>query len=255
MPDKNLKKAGISSAERILDNSSFPEAYRRGSWDFYGRDFFVSPDVLIPRPETEQLADIVLKLFGKTKLPGVKPPEAKIKAGDSKEYDGAPRILDVGTGSGCIAVTLKLELPEVAMFASDISEVALGVARKNAEKLGAEVNFFESDLLSKISSAERIPDSFEVIVANLPYVDRSWRWLQEPESAGLKYEPELALYAEDGGLELIFRLIREAKNRTKYLVLEADPCQHARIIEFAERQGFSVIEKQGFQLLFVFGEN
>lgn len=242
------------------DKTGFPEAYERGLQDFYGRDFLVSRDVLIPRPETEQLVDIILGLFGKTKLPGVKPPEAKIVSGSLKDYGGAPRILDVGTGSGCIAITLKLELPEAAVFATDISETALKVAEKNAEKFGAKVEFFQGDLLSGlgrnnggksgISSALQIPDNFEVIVANLPYVDRDWEWLSKTESAGLKYEPELALYAEDGGLELIFRLIREAKGRMKYLVLEADPCQHERIAEFAEKEGFRLTKKRGFGLLF-----
>lgn len=241
----------------MSDKTGFPEAYERGSQDFYGRDFLVSRDVLIPRPETEQLVDIILGLFGKTKLPGVKPPEAKIAPGLSGDM---PRILDVGTGSGCIAVTLKLELPEAEVFATDISETALKVAEKNAEKFGAKVEFFQGDLLSglernnrgksEISSALQIPDNFEVIVANLPYVDRDWEWLSKTESAGLKYEPELALYAEDGGLELIFRLIREAKGRTKYLVLEADPCQHERIAEFAEKERFRLMEKRGFGLLF-----
>ena len=241
----------------MSDKAGFPEAYERGSQDFYGRDFLVSRDVLIPRPETEQLVDIILGLFGKTKLPGVKPPEAKIAPGVSGDMS---RVLDVGTGSGCIAVTLKLELPEAEVFATDISETALKVAEKNAEKFSAKVEFFQGDLLSGlgrnnggksgISSALQIPDNFEVIVANLPYVDRDWEWLSKTESAGLKYEPELALYAEDGGLELIFRLIREAKGRTKYLVLEADPCQHERIAEFAEKERFRLMEKRGFGLLF-----
>ena len=228
----------------MSDKAGFPEAYERGSQDFYGRDFLVSRDVLIPRPETEQLVDIILGLFGKTKLPGVKPPEAKIALGVSGDMS---RVLDVGTGSGCIAITLKLELPEAAVFATDISETALKVARENAEKLGLrerEIGFFRSNLLQAVGG------DFEVIVANLPYVDRDWEWLSKTESAGLKYEPELALYAEDGGLELIFRLIREAKGRTKYFVLEADPCQHERIAEFAEKERFRLMEKRGFGLLF-----
>ena len=230
-------------------SDNIPEAYKRGVCDFYGREFFVSRDTLIPRPETELAVDIVLGLFGKTKLPGVRPPKAKISSGDLEEYGGAPRILDVGTGTGCLGITLKLEIPEAAVFLSDISESALMVARKNAKKLGANVGFIKSDLLKNIGG------EFEVIVANLPYVDRNWEWLKEPESAGLKYEPGLALFAEGGGLELIFRLIREAKGRTKYLVLEADPCQHERIVEFASRQGFEKIETRGFQLVFVFGES
>ena len=97
--------------------------------DFYGRDFIITPDVLIPRPETEQMVDMVLSLAGKPYLPGVKPDRAVLAEDLS--------ILDIGTGSGCIAVTLKLELPKAKLVASDISDKALAVARENAERLKA----------------------------------------------------------------------------------------------------------------------
>ena len=82
--------------------------------DFYGRDFIVNPDVLIPRPETEQMIDMVLSLVGESFLPGVKPSEARLPK--------TIKILDVGTGSGCVAITLKLEIPEATLEATDVSE-------------------------------------------------------------------------------------------------------------------------------------
>ena len=95
--------------------------------NFYGQDFIISPDVLIPRPETEQLVDLVLSLAGKPYLPGMLPSDRKLPK--------SPTILDVGTGSGCIAITLALKIPHAKIFASDISEAALDIARQNRQKL------------------------------------------------------------------------------------------------------------------------
>lgn len=209
-----------------------PLAYQIGRQDFYGRDFFVTPDVLIPRPETEQLIDAVLNLAGKPYLPGVLPSARKLPKN--------PKILDVGTGSGCIAITLKLELPEADVSAVDFSEKPLLIARKNAKTLGAKITFKKSDLLEKIDFA---PD---LIIANLPYVDTSWDWL---DKISLSYEPETALYAEDGGLSLIKKLIdQSAQKKVPYLVLEADPSQHNRIIAYAKNH--QLLEIRGFCLSF-----
>ena len=200
--------------------------------DFYGRDFKITPDVLIPRPETEQIIDTVLNLVGKPFLPGVKPSKAKLPEDIT--------IVDVGTGSGCIATTLKLEVPQAKVVATDISEAALAVARNNAERLGANVIFRKSDLLEEIDFT---PD---LVVANLPYVDENWDWI---DKEALSKEPALALYAKDGGLELIFKLIDQATQRgIKHLVLEADPCQHERIIDYASKKGLVHHETRGFIL-------
>ena len=96
--------------------------------DFYGLEFYVNGDVLTPRPETEQLIDTVLDLCGKPFLPGVRPNPPKLNSKNLK-------ILDVGTGSGCIAVTLKKFLPDADIYASDVSEIALKIAQKNARCL------------------------------------------------------------------------------------------------------------------------
>lgn len=220
-------------------NENWPKAYKDGRQDFYGRDFIVTPDVLIPRPETEMLVDMVLNLAGKAFLPGVKPAVARLPEN--------LKILDVGTGSGCIAITLKLELPEADVSACDISEKSLLIAKRNAKQLGAEVRFIHSNLLAEISG------DFDVIVANLPYVDKGWEWLNK---AALAAEPSLALYAEDDGLSLIKKLIDEVRERVaevyaeKFLALEADPCQHEAIKKYAEARGFRHIETRGFALLF-----
>ncbi|MBQ3353336.1 peptide chain release factor N(5)-glutamine methyltransferase [Candidatus Saccharibacteria bacterium] len=202
--------------------------------DFYGRDFMITSDVLIPRPETEMMVDAVLSLCGKPYLPGVKPSKAKLPQDCS--------ILDVGTGSGCVAISLALGLPKAQVSACDISEKALDVARRNASRLGAKVEFKKSDLMNNING------EFDIVVANLPYVDENWDWI---DKKALSREPAIALYAEDGGLALIKRLIDQVTERKiPYLVLEADPCQHKRIIEYVRRHDYSLRETRGFILVF-----
>ncbi|MBR3131870.1 peptide chain release factor N(5)-glutamine methyltransferase [Candidatus Saccharibacteria bacterium] len=207
--------------------------------DFYGRDFLVTPDVLIPRPETEQLIDAVLNLAGKPYLPGVKPSRNVLP-----EH---PKILDVGTGSGCIAVTLAKLLPNARVYASDVSKPALKVAKKNAETYGTPISFIISHLLEKVKFT---PD---LIVANLPYVDKDWGWL---DRESLSSEPALALYADDHGLALIKQLIVQSSTRkVPRLILEADPCQHQTIIDFAESNNYQLNETRGFILNFTYCYN
>ena len=189
-----------------------PLAYILGWREFYGRKFSITPDVLIPRPETESLVDCVLESV---------PPGA------------STHILEVGTGSGVIAITLKLERPTIEVTATDISSQALQLARRNAKELGAEVEFIESDLLASHKLPSTPPAA---IVANLPYVDRDWSWTS-PE---LSYEPEAALYAADGGLAVIKRLIEQAAQKYPRvpLILESDPSQQAAIVALGREHGY-----------------
>lgn len=200
--------------------------------NFYGRDFYINKDVLTPRPETEQIIDAVLSLFGKPILPGVKPSKAVLDPNNAT-------ILDVGTGSGCVAITLKKELPNTKVYASDISEKAIKIAQKNAQNLSAPITTIISYLLEKVNIS---PD---IIVANLPYVDKSWDWL---DTNSLKTDPDIALYAEENGLKLIKELLDTATS--KYLILEADPSQHSKIIEYSENK-YKLKEQNGFILVFV----
>lgn len=192
--------------------------------DFYGRTFYIEAGkVLIPRPESEEIIEIAKEIDQKTPIAS---------------------ILDVGTGSGCLAIALALELPKAKVRAVDISDEALNVASKNAEALRAKVSFLQSNLLEKVDS---LPD---LIVANLPYVDRNWDWLDQNT---LDYEPSLALYADNHGLQLIFELIQQIKqknssNKTINILLEADPTQHKAIIDFAEQNDLMLIKQSGYIL-------
>lgn len=217
-----------------MKEDSLPKSNTKRAADFYGRNFIVTGDVLIPRPETEMMVDAVLNLAGKAYLPGVKPSKARLPQDC--------RILDVGTGSGCIAITLALELPEAKVAAVDVSEAALTVARENAERMGTNVEFAVSDLMNSVK------DNFDIVVANLPYVDAGWDWI---DKEALSAEPALALYAEDGGLALIKKLIQQASERNApYLILEADPCQYEQVVDFASDYNYSLLETRGFCLVF-----
>jgi len=209
-----------------------PLAYQLGFIDFYGRNFAVNKDVLIPRPETEQLIDEALNLAGKSYLPSVKPGERKLKEN--------PLILDVGTGSGIIAITLKLEIPESTVVGLDISKDALKVATKNAQNLKANIELRTSNLLENYSGEK--PD---LIVANLPYVDKNWDWL---DKKALSEEPAIALFAEDGGLALIKKLLQEITQRNWHprILLEMDPSQQETLINFAQTLGFKHQKTTGF---------
>ncbi len=222
----------------MSNSSNPPKAYQTGIQDFYGRNFIVTPDVLIPRPETEAIIDLVLNLAGKPYLPGVKPSQP--------ELPEHPTIIDVGTGSGCIAITLKLELPKSKIIATDISENALIIAQKNATKLSASISFIISHLIEKVNVK---PD---LVVANLPYVDKKWDWL---DLESLSYEPETALFAEDSGLALIKELIREVSAQSiPRLILEADPCEHDKIIDYAKKYNLRLKTRLQFTLYFTLND-
>lgn len=164
--------------DRLLRDE--PLQYILGTQGFMGRTFKVGPGVLIPRPETAGLVSLVLE--------------------SEKEH---ACVLDVGTGSGCIALTLALERPSWTVTAMDVSSTALETARKNARLLGAEVGFILADILSKALPE----DAFDVIVSNPPYVPDADRKDMQPSVRD--HEPEEALFVPDGDPLLFYRVIAE----------------------------------------------
>lgn len=242
---------------------SEPLAYILGWKEFYGRNFRVNSKVLIPRPETEDLVDLTLEFMEKSKNGVFEALEGDFGALQAKAEYGQGlakkrlktskkwQILEIGTGSGCIATTLSLEMAargiSGVVTATDVSGAALGMARRNAVNLGAEVRFLQSDLLEKI----RMGEEFDIVVANLPYVDRNWEWL---DSAGLSYEPDLALYAGDGGLALYKKMLRQIKEKgigVSVIVVEVDPCQQSEIREVAMPYDFVLRKTRGYGMVFV----
>ena len=168
-----------------------PAQYITGHQEFWGMDFIVTPAVLIPRPETEHLIETVLQLVGVGRSPS----------------PAAFRLIDVGTGSGCIALALAKELPHAEIHATDISSTALEIARANAARhqLERRVQWHQTDLLQGFE-----PNSFDFVVSNPPYVGES-----EEDQVQLevrKFEPRQAVFAGATGLEVIERLISQARS-------------------------------------------
>lgn len=160
-----------------------PLPYILGHWSFYGREFTLTPDVLIPRPETELLVELAL---------------------DHIKQMENPKVIDVGTGSGAIAVSLAAECPAARVYAVDISRPALTIAKLNANRLGQpRINFVQADLLSPIHGM------FDLIAANLPYIPT--RTLEQLPA--LQSEPRLALDGGADGLQLINILLDQARTR------------------------------------------
>lgn len=163
-----------------------PIQHLRGSQEFYGREFLVSGDVLIPRPETEDIVTAVLQ--------------------ETPDRNSPLRIADVGTGSGILAITLALELPLSLVSGFELSAKALAVAQQNAQRLGVadRVHLVESDLLAMAGQGE----CFDVIVSNPPYIPLPEAGALHPEVR--EYEPHLALFAGEDGHDVYRRLIPEA---------------------------------------------
>lgn len=187
-PDRPLKEEEAGSFQGMLAQRrhAVPIQHLRGSQEFFGRDFAVSPDVLIPRPETEHVVEEVLRLFPDRRAP--------------------LKIADVGTGSGILAVTLALEYPQSLIAALDISPDALAVAQDNAARLGtlSRTRILQSDLLAAVEG-----ETFDLIVSNPPYIP-----LTEKDTLHAQvreYEPHLALFGGADGHDVLRSLIPQAK--------------------------------------------
>jgi release factor glutamine methyltransferase len=196
-----------------------PVQHITGVQEFWSMDFQVGPQVLIPRPESEVLVEQAISLFKKGRLPG----------GEQ------PRVLDLGTGCGALAVAVAREMQEAFIWASDISEEALTVARSNAERHGVEerIQFKSGDLLNPFRSEEI---SFDLILSNPPYITSQEFETLPPEVRD--FEPKLALDGREQGLYYIQEIIHQAPenlNEGGWLALEMDPRQIPRALELISR--------------------
>lgn len=221
-----LDEATLSTLDALVDRRSRhePVAYITGQREFYGRPFRVTPAVLIPRPETELLVEVALeRLLNRPGTSGERP----------------ARVVDIGTGSGCLAVTLALEHEHVTVTATDVSATALQVARANAVRHGVEdqITFREAAL------AGDLDQDADVIVSNPPYVaeaDRDWL-----EADVRDFEPALALFGGGDGLAVIRSLVPAAWRALVpggWLVLEIGATQRDAVSAFLDAQGFECID-------------
>ena len=204
-PERELTSEEQTCYEEALTRRSRgePAQYITGHQEFWGMEFIVTPAVLIPRPETEHVIEIVLDLARVRRTPS---PASSL------------RIVDVGTGSGCIAITLAKEIPQAEIHATDISPAALEIARANAARHQFEnrIHFHQADLLQGLD-----PSTFDFVVSNPPYVGES-----EEDQVQLevrKFEPRSAVFAGPTGLEVIDHLIPQAQTALKsggWLIME-----------------------------------
>lgn len=200
--------------------SGRPIQYILGEAEFYNLPFIVNQAVLIPRPETEELVDIILK---------------EQKGKDIK-------ILDIGTGSGCIPVTLKKHLKNANIFALDVSEPALNLARRNANHHQVQITFFQADILK-----DKLPEwpVFDVIISNPPYINIVES--KEITTQVIDYEPHLALFVEGNDDTIFYKkiidLCEQKLNSEGVLYFELNPLTASDVEQYAKHKGlFSFIE-------------
>lgn len=223
-PEHVLQDQPLQMAERLLNRRAQrePLAYIVGKKEFYGRDFIVTPDVLIPRPESESIIDLLKKLQPRT-------------------------VVDIGTGSGCLAITAKLELPNTQVIATDIDAAALKIAKANASKHNVEIKFIKSDLLDSLPSGVQHPVS---VVANLPYVPQNL--ITSPE---IEQEPSIALFSGEDGLDhyrKFWQQIAQLKIRPQYILTESLETQHQKLSGLARQLGYRLAKTDVLVQLFQF---
>jgi len=216
--DESLMQEVRRDVERLAEGC--PVQYVLGETEFYGLSFTVSPAVLIPRPETEELVQMVVQRYA----------------------GSAPRIWDVGTGSGCIAVSLAKSLKEAKVFATDISWEALTVARGNAERNGVGVTFACHDMFD-IENLPFAEEKFDVLVSNPPYIPASDRAAMHRNV--VDYEPAQALFVPDEDKLWCYKALASLARRVLApggtLWVETYHDYHEEMIDLFARHGFSEI--------------
>lgn len=216
--DEDLSNNSLNTIESIVSRriKLEPLAYIIGRKEFFGRDFFIDSNVLIPRPDSEIVIEAILE-----------------------NNHQNPKILDLGTGSGCLIITLMLEIPNSTAIAVDISTKAIEIAQKNAQRYSLDINFLLSDWFENLQENQL----FDIIISNPPYIARNSK---EISKETMLYEPSNALFADNDGLECYHRI---AKNAYKFLhpngsiYLEIGYDQEKKVTEIYEKAGF-ILEKK-----------
>ena len=239
-PNFEISEKGVEMWNVILAQlqQEKPIQYITGEAWFYGLKFEVNESTLIPRPETEELVEWILESW-------------KLEVGSWKsETNKLINVLDIGTGSGCIPISLKANLPQANVSAIDVSEQALEVAKRNAELNNAEINFIQANILevedlSKLATPNsQLPAQIDIIVSNPPYVRNLEK--QEIKKNVLDYEPHLALFVEDTDALLFYRKIAQLalKNLSPngLLFFEINQYLGKETVKLLENLGFKNIE-------------
>ena len=204
-----------------------PLAYIRQKTNFYGRVFYIDRRVLQPRPESELLIEELDKFLADLSCDEI-------------------NVIDIGTGSGCLIITAKLNHPSIAAYASDISNDSLDVARINVATLKAKVTFLTGNLISPFDPKLWLKPS--IVMANLPYVPDSW-----PINLPAQYEPAIAIFGGPDGLRLYDQLFQQLSNLVQppiAVICEAMPPQHQALVKLALTHGYHLIRINDFILSF-----
>jgi len=217
LPDMIIDELNKKVTQRKIH---IPLAYIRGQSEFYGKTFYVNEHVLEPRPETETMLTLLLEL----------------------PLQDTPTIVDVGTGSGVLAISSKLELPAAHVFGIDIDPACLEVSQCNAKTLHADVAWLEGDLLKTATT----PTEIDVVLANLPYVPDGF-----PINTAAEHEPRLAIFGGPDGLELYRQMFDQLQIiKAPYVLTEALYDQHTDLAAIATDAGYKLTKQQDLIQLF-----
>lgn len=218
------KEKWDAAVARLLQNE--PLQYVLNEAWFYGQKFYVDKNVLIPRPETEELVDWIV---------------------ENHSQSGPVQILDIGTGSGCISISLKKTLPQAGVQAIDISAAALAVATQNALALHADITFSVIDFLN--TDATKALPVFDIIVSNPPYIPQ--QHARDMDANVLRYEPATALFVPDNDPIVFYKAIalfgKEHLNPNGSIYLELYDVYHTEVNEFYKEQGYQTVILQDMQ--------
>jgi release factor glutamine methyltransferase len=223
-PDLVFSEEEIAVWNSILEqlNLEIPIQYLLGKTSFYGLDFEVNENVLIPRPETEELVDWIIS--------------QNLRISESQNL----KILDIGTGSGCIAISLAKNLPNAQVFAIDVSKKALATAQKNAVQNEVNVTFIEQNILQTLDLGQE----FDIIVSNPPYVRNLEK--EEIKKNVLEHEPHLALFVEDDDALIFYIKIAELTQKnlksSGQLYFEINQYLGKEMVELLQKMNFKNIE-------------
>ena len=220
-PDLVFSESELKTWNLILEQlkKEIPIQYLLGSTHFYGLEFEVNSNVLIPRPETEELVDWIIE-------------SQQLEIGDNKV-----RILDIGTGSGCIAISLAKNLPNAEVFALDVSDKALATAQKNAELNQVTIQFIHQSILE----TENLGRQFDLIVSNPPYVRHLEK--QEIKKNVLDNEPHLALFVEDNDALIFYRKIAQLAKKN----LCPNGQLYFEINQYLGQETLDLLQEMGFK--------
>ena len=229
----SLTAVQIAELQKLLNRRAthVPLSYLRGKTEFYGREFIVGPGVLVPRPESEAIVDVLKDLSG------------HLQEQPGYPIDGQQwQVADVGAGSGALGITAFLEQPELAVTLLEIDDGALQLAKANVMNLSTSIPVIKSNLLAGTTT------SFDILLCNLPYVPDAY-----PINLAASHEPAIALFGGNDGLDIyrqLFQQIKIVAKKPLYILTEALPESHLKLTSLAEADGYTLVKTNDFVQLF-----